>query len=170
VKAFIVAVSMACALVCTGAGCADEEDTPAAEDEPAPTAARTTTTSTFEAEQDYSNGLVYASQKSSRRFRALPAADASDTEGFARRLIAIGLLHHRFAADLAKLEPTPRLSRAHRVYLAAVRRQRNAYRVVGRLGLPGSATVDELRERLDEARASDLRSMRARRALAARLD
>jgi hypothetical protein len=65
----------------------------------------------------------------------LPAAGASDTDEFSRRLIAIGLLHQRFANDVAQLEPTCRLARAHRLYLAPVRRQANAYRTVGRSAL-----------------------------------
>lgn len=157
----------------SGAACADEEESGAETSDGAITAERTaterTTPSSFEVELRYTNGLVYADQKSRRRFNKLPPASPSDTEGFARRLLAVGRLHHRFADEVARLEPPPRAARAHRVFLAAARRQGDAYRATGRLGLVDTAsekTIRGLRERLDKARAADRASARARRALA----
>jgi hypothetical protein len=177
VRISAVAVFLLGAIVLAGTGCGGDDesasgssaDNSSARETTSPTSTPTgSDTAAGEAYEDYEIELATATVLSRRRFEELPPASPDDVEAFARRLLAVGGLHHEFADDVEELDPPPPAARAHEAHLAAVRKQGDAYRSAGRLGLAESATeetVVELRRRLDEAMASDRATARARRAL-----
>jgi hypothetical protein len=151
-----------------GLGCGgDGEDAPDtnADRRSADTATTSPPAAEDEDLKDYEVDLAIAMVNSRSEFRDLPPADASDLEGFARRMLAMGRLHGDFADEAEEFDPPPALEDVHEDMLAAVQEQADAYQAAGQAGLKRTVPSEEMRRLLEEAMASDRASEDARKAL-----